>query len=474
MNITANYKDSKAPAKGFRAMPRSTGALSYHNSRVKRRFRTLTIVIVLACVLVLLHELMVWHEEPAPTIHMGLHLGLVVVALALMGGIPIMRNSCHILHDYQTSLDRAYDDLEGIVKERTKELAESRSLVESLFNALQERMVVVDREDRVIKANQAAIDWVGHDPSGSPFKEVFPFHTLENERRGELALIHHTFQTASSYRGRLIRGGRTGDRILSIDTYPVSDLGNQVQLVIQIVRDVTREKETELHHQHQEKMAALGMLAAGFAHDLGNPLASLSSELELLEGESDLENIRESFSILNKHVDRISRGLRQMVDFARSRTDEGTEVSLERTIADALRLVTHDPRAQNVTVRTKFGDRLPSAHMKEDDIVLVLVNLLLNAFEAMPGGGDVTISGAVTAAGQAQMIIEDSGAGMNKRDLSLADQPLFTTRHQRGGSGLGLTLATATMREAGGDLELKSTQGWGTTVTLTFPGGRTL
>ena len=474
MNATTNYRGPKALAEGARATPRLTGALSYHNARVKRRFKTLTVVIVLACVLVLLHELVVWHGNPEPTIHMGLHFGLLAVAVALMGGIPVMRSSCHILHDYQRSLDRAYDDLEGIVDERTKQLAESRSLVESLFNALQERMVVVDREDRVIKANQVATDWVGRDPSGCTFAEVFPLRKLDNERRGELALIRHTFQTGSSYRGRLIRGGQSGDRILSIDTYPVSDSSGEAQMVIQIVRDVTREKEAEMQSHHQEKMAALGMLAAGFAHDLGNPLASLSSELQLLEEEPDLEHIRESFSILNNHVDRITRGLREMVDFARSRTDEGIEVSLERATADALRLVTHDPRARNIDIQTNFVHRLPSVRMKEDDIVLVLVNLLLNAFDAMRDGGVVRISGAATDAGQVLVTIQDSGAGMDERVLSLAEQPLFTTKDQRGGSGIGLTLATATMRGAGGALELESTLGQGTTVTLTFPASAAL
>ena len=223
-----------------------------------------------------------------------------------------------------------------------------------------------------------------------------------------------------------------------------------------------------MQSQHQEKMAALGMLAAGFAHDLGNPLASLSSELQLLEEESDLERMRESLSILNNHVDRISRGLREMVDFARRRTEQGTEVPLERATADALRLVTHDPRAANINIQTHFADRLPAVRMKEDDIVLVLVNLLLNAFDAMNGGGRVIISGNAKDAGQVLMTIQDTGAGMDERLLSLADQPLFTTKDQRGGSGLGLALATATMQGAGGLLELDSTPGHGTTVTLTF------
>ncbi|MGD8617206.1 MAG: ATP-binding protein, partial [Gammaproteobacteria bacterium] len=440
-----------------------------HNARVRWRFKALTAFIALASLLVLLHEVAVWHSDPEPPIHVALHVGLVLVALMLIAGIPVLWNSCHILNDYQKSLHLAYDDLEGVVDHRTKALAESQALFESLFNAVQDRMVVVDRKGKVVKANRAAADWAARDPTGKPFDEVFPDSSRAKDRRRELALIHHTFRAGAPCRGRLIRSGGTGDQILSVDIYPVPDASGEPRMVIQVARDVTSQKEAELQSQHQEKMAALGMLAAGFAHDLGNPLASLSSELQLLEEESDLARIRESFGVLNQHVDRITRGLREMVDFARRRGEQGVEVPLERATADALRLVTHDPRAKDVTIETEFADPLPSVRMKEDDIVLVLVNLLLNAFDAMSSKGVVRISGAPTEPGSVRLTIADSGAGMDAQVLSAAARPLFTTKSPSGGSGLGLAVANAIMRRAGGALELYSMPGQGTRVTLTFP-----
>jgi len=445
------------------------GVLSSHNARVRVRFKAFTGVIVLAAILVLAHEVAMWYADPAQPLHVGLHLALLAVAALLISGLPVLWNSCHVLHDYQKSLHLAYDDLEAIVEDRTKELAESKSLFESLFNAVQDRMVVLDRSGRVVKANRVAGDWAGCDPTGHAFEEVFPACPPEKERRRELALVHHTFETGSTYRGRLIRGGGACDRILSVDTYPVLDDSGKARLVIQIVRDVTREKEAEMQSQHQEKMAALGMLAAGFAHDLGNPLASLSSELQLLEQESDLQRIRESFRILNNHVDRIARGLREMVDFARRRSEPNTEVSLQRAAGDALRLVTHDPRAADIVIEMDFTSRLPPVRMREDDVVLILVNLLLNAFDATPRNGIVRISGAEADAGKVLLCIQDSGTGMDQQVLSRAAQPLFTTKSRRGGSGLGLALSSAMMRGAGGALELNSRPGQGTRVTLTFP-----
>ena len=145
--------------------------------------------------------------------------------------------------------------------------------------------MVVDRQGIIIRANSAAREEVRRNPEGLPFADVFSPCDSNDERRSEWRLIEHTFETRSSYRGRLLRGGHDCTRLLSVDVYPVFGASGRPQLVVEIVRDVTDDKEAEVQTRHREKMMALGMLAAGIAHDLGNPLASLSSELELLERE---------------------------------------------------------------------------------------------------------------------------------------------------------------------------------------------
>jgi signal transduction histidine kinase len=223
--------------------------------------------------------------------------------------------------------------------------------------------------------------------------------------------------------------------------------------------------------RHQEKMASLGALAAGFAHDLGNPLASLSTELELLEGETDASRMHESLGVLRQHVARMSRTLREMVDFARRRHEEATWVSVARAVADAERLVAHDPRWRRVRFTVAVPSDLPPVHIVEDYLVLVLVNLMINAADAMPNGGALTIT-AREGGDRVSLVVRDNGTGMSKEVLANATAPLFTTKSNGRGTGLGLAVSSDVVRAAGGELALSSEPGAGTEVTITLPSRR--
>jgi len=350
---------------------------------------------------------------------------------------------------------------------RTRTLTESRFLWDSLSNAFQERIVVVDANDRIIEANRTAREWAGCDPCGRSWAEAFPPCKLPDEKRSELELIRYTFKTRTAQRGRLFRGGPDGTRILSVDTYPVARFAGKPEMVIAIARDSTQQVEQEMHRRHQEKMAALGTLAAGFAHDLGNPLASLSSELQLLRHETSLDRIRDSLITLDTHVNRIARTLREITDFARRRHVRPSNVDVRQATTDALRMVKHDPRARGVAIHTEFPRQLPFLLMKEDNFILVLINLVLNALDAMPGGGVLTIAVEQTESGDVRVLVKDTGVGMDKNVLSNAVAPLYTTKDT--GTGLGLSLCQEIMHATGGSLEIASEVGKGTTVTLTFP-----
>jgi len=261
---------------------------------------------------------------------------------------------------------------------------------------------------------------------------------------------------------------RTG-RIFAVEAYPVPAPDGGPPLVVECARDVTVAKNVEAQLRYQEKLAALGVLAAGIAHDIANPLASMSSELEMLERERDLDMVHESISELRKQVARIGRTLRDMNDFARRRGDEASAVSVDEAIDDALRMVQHDPRARKVAVTKDVAAGLPRLRLVEDQVVMVLVNLLINAYDAMPNGGHVRVTAKARADGGVELAVIDDGTGMTDEVRRRATEPMFTTKAHGRGTGLGLSVSADVMKAYGGALELDSSPGRGTTVTLAFP-----
>ncbi|MCC7539654.1 MAG: PAS domain-containing protein [Deltaproteobacteria bacterium] len=392
--------------------------------------------------------------------HMARGMGTAVL-LGSWAFFSIMRTR----KQYESVIAENVRRLEAEVARRTLDLERSHAFTELLFDSLRARIVVTDRDGRVVKANRLARESLGEDIIGQRCLD----HAPECRARGTCAILG-TFERNEVELDKETRQDSAG-RIWVVDTYPVPDEEGKTRLVVEVARDVTEEKKLEAQIRHQEKMASLGLLAAGVAHDIGNPLASLSSELEILDFEDDISRFRESLNVLRGHVDRIGRTLREMVDFARRRSDRESDVDVSTAVADALRLVKHDPRARRVAVAVDVPLELPRVRMVQDDLVLVLVNLLINAVDAMPEGGTLEIHGRAATSG-IELLVRDTGVGMTPEVRQRAIQPLFTTKEHGKGTGLGLSVAHDVLRSLGGTLDLESEPGKGTTVRMSFPAAR--
>jgi signal transduction histidine kinase len=339
--------------------------------------------------------------------------------------------------EVDAKLEASVRALEDAVRARTRDLEEARAFTELLFNSLRERVIVTDPEGQVIKANRVALS-AAHAP-----------------------LVESPVETRADAEGRL----------WELETIRVPDAAGRPYVLVEVGREVTERRALEAQVRHQEKMASLGLLAGGIAHDLGNPLASLSSELELLEDETDLARVRESLTVLRRHVGRISRSLREMVDFARRRRDEVADVSIAAAVEDSARLVRHDPRWRKIELKTDVRADLPAIRMVEDHLVMVLVNLMLNAADAMPEGGILGIIARATGDG-VELAVRDTGTGMPPEVLAKAMTPLFTTKGERRGTGLGLSVCRSVIQSVGGDIQISSEPGEGTLVLIHLPATR--
>ncbi len=234
--------------------------------------------------------------------------------------------------------------------------------------------------------------------------------------------------------------------------------------------DIRVEERRLLQSQlaHQEKMAAFGLFAAGVAHEIGNPLAAISSELELLLGEQDLATVHTSLGQIRVQVGRISRILRELVDFARRRRDTEADLSLNSVVDDTLRLIRPDPRMRSVVLSTDLDPDIPPVRLVEDRLVQVLLNLVLNALDAMPSGGKLSIR-TRPLDGAVLLEVSDTGVGMSEEVHARAFEPLFTTKPQGKGTGLGLAICSDFVGAMGGRIEVESRPGEGATFRVTLP-----
>ena len=433
------------------------------------------VLVAVAAIVVVTHQTFVLMNYPSGGWHSLAHVALVIIAVALIFAAWIIWSSYLRLQCSQQCMIDAYAQSEIHAQQTGTSLRKSESLLESLFGAITDRILVVDQGNRIIKANAIAATWAGRDPTSLRFDEVYPDCDSHGERRNELALIEFTRATQKPQRGRLLRGGVACARLLSIDTYPVNPRDHESTVIISIARDVTEQTGRELVSRHREKMATLGLLVAGFAHDLGNPLASLSSELELLHEENDPDKVRESLDTINGYLERIRRKLHEIVEFARHTDRNRQDVDTREAIDHALKLTRHDPRARRIRFKVDVADDVLRVQMQEDDLVLALVNLIINAFDAMPQGGTLSFSTSMSSSGDVLLTVLDTGAGMDAATLHQATRPLFTTKAtcDTDGTGLGLTMVEQLIGVAGGEITLSSEVGHGTCVTLRLPASET-
>ncbi|QDG50002.1 hypothetical protein FIV42_04375 [Persicimonas caeni] len=219
-----------------------------------------------------------------------------------------------------------------------------------------------------------------------------------------------------------------------------------------------------------EKLASVGQLAAGVAHEVGNPLAAISGYLELLDdGDLDDDLTADILQRSQKEVERIRTIIRDLLDFSREEAEPAIEaVALPRCVEEAKNLVKAQPKSRNVDIVDHTPADLPQVRAVGSQVVQILVNLLINAVDAMEGeAGEIAIT-AETRDDQVALIVEDNGPGIPDDKLQRVFDPFFTTKDPGEGTGLGLAICLRIMRRLDGDIRVESREGEGARFELVF------
>jgi len=216
----------------------------------------------------------------------------------------------------------------------------------------------------------------------------------------------------------------------------------------------------------REKMAALGLMAAGIVHEIGNPLTAMSAIVQRIQLKANAA-LGEKCGVLVEQIDRISRIVDDMRQVARPVSARGYSTNVNETLRIAIKVTQYDPRSKMVKISTELANEVPRVSGNADRWQQVFINLIINALDAMPDGGQLTVSTSVS--GELVIIsFRDTGSGMTPDQIRNLYHPFFTTKAS-GGMGLGLSVCNSIVRSYGGDIAVTSQLGSGTEFRITLP-----
>ncbi len=234
-------------------------------------------------------------------------------------------------------------------------------------------------------------------------------------------------------------------------------------------RDITEQKLLEQQLVRSQKMETFGTLAAGIAHEVGNPLTSISSIVQVIQRTTKDHFAQEKLELVKNQVNRIAKIIRELVDFSRPSAYEVKEADVNTIVRDAVNIVQYGKKVHDITFVIELDENLPQVSVVHDQLVQVFLNIAMNAVDACEGKpGTIRIT-SLPAPESIEVIIEDTGKGIPEADFGKIFDPFYTTKEVGKGTGLGLWVSYGIVKNFGGDIRVESKEGKGSIFTVTLP-----
>lgn len=387
-----------------------------------------------------------------------LHINININPLILHGevsGIIISSNDVteevnlkEVLRDYAARL-------EELVKERTDELISEKEKLNAIVETVGAGIFLIDEQSNVTWVNRTLRQWLDKE-EGQPVSlhDIYGEHDLQRaiiDNRILQEVIHHEF-------------GRKGGFFQFTANTLVGPDGRMQTLVL--VQDITDMKKMEEQMMHSEKVSALARISAGVAHEIGNPLTSISSYVQILREMEHDDFTKESLDTIAKHISRIADIVRQMSSFAKTTMKDLKYHQVCGLITMTLDLVKYDKRMKNIRVIQDIPENLPSVRVNETQCIQVFVNIVLNAADAMLNEGMLEIR-ARRLEHEVEISFSDTGPGISEENMEKIFDPFFTTKEK--GTGLGLAVSYNIIKGYQGDIIAENGPNGGTIFRVRVP-----
>ena len=373
-------------------------------------------------------------------------------------------------------------------------LAQEKGFLETVFNAIQEGIIVTDSRGRITYLNDAAsalfgleaaeaigkrlderlggLDWGSLTQSGGPVShdvEIFyPQNRFINFYVVPLVMEQREpTVTGRGDSGGIVAGNRIRGPLGSTLLAAPEEVGH-----VMILRDITESRRTAQQTIESERFNALRLLAAGVAHEIGNPLNSLHIHLQLMERsvqklrDGEKAELEQSIDVARSEVNRLDSIVTQFLKAIRPSHPQLRPENVNTIVEEAVRFFTPELQDREIIVEQELRSDLPLLQLDRDQMKQAFYNVIKNSVEAMHRHGTLRIR---TDLADTHVIVRfvDTGGGMSAENLSRAFEPYFTTKPS--GSGLGLLIVRRIVREHGGELSIESSRGKGLTLTIRLP-----
>ncbi|PYL90191.1 MAG: PAS domain-containing sensor histidine kinase [Verrucomicrobia bacterium] len=357
-------------------------------------------------------------------------------------------------------------------------LAQEKGFLETVFNAIQEGIIVTDSSGRITYLNDAACELFGLDGEGSIGKQLdervrgLDWNALAHSG-GPVTRDLEIFYPRNRFINFYIVPLVIESRVDRNENAAADDRGYSEQVGYAIImRDITESRRTAEKTIESERLNALTLLAAGVAHELGNPLNSLNIHLQLMERQArklkgkEGEELQQSIEICRGEINRLDSIVTQFLRAIRPSRPQVQPENINATVEEAVRFFSAEIEARDIVVETELRSDLPLLRLDRNQMKQAFYNVIKNSFEAMRRRGILRIQTDMDES-HVRVSFIDTGGGMSAETLSHVFEPYYTTKGS--GTGLGLLIVRRIVREHGGELAIESTEGKGLTLTIRLP-----
>lgn len=402
----------------------------------------------------------------------------VIVSLLLIVGLTegMMRDVQSVIYGVKelkfdlrrriTGLRGEMGEVAATINEMANALVNARSLSENIMDSIADGLIAVDTQGRISAFNRAAEQMTGfvqQDVMGKFYEEIFhmeqycPSLLIDTLRTGEPHIA-----------GELKYPVKQGILWISTTTSLLQNLNGEVLGAVVVFKDLTERKQLEDQVTRAERLATLGELAAGVAHEIRNPLTGLKGFLQYFQTAGTEEERQKYLPMLLREVDRMNKIIEGLLYFARPCQAALAPTDLGRVIHDTLVLIRSRAEHQGIIFAVNLPDDLPQVELDEEQYKQVFLNLVINSVQAMEQAGTVCVSGKyIHKTDVVELSFADNGPGIAEHIKKKVFDPFFTTK--KTGTGLGLSVVQRLVTAQGGNVILEDNPGGGTIVRLLIP-----